>query len=326
MATPKVSISCITYNHASFLKDCFEGFLMQKTDFAFEILVHDDASTDGTTELIEEYTAKYPHLFFPIYQKENQYSKGMRSMMSHFNFPRARGEYIALCEGDDYWSDPHKLQLQIEEMQKHPDVDISFHPAYKLIDGKLESKLSNHVNHNTVFTMSEVILGGGGFCPTASLVFKSKIIKRIPNWVHSDAPVGDYFLQIFGAKTGGALYINKPMSVYRSGHAGSWVAGLKDSEKLKSYLKEMNLAMHKLCDDLEGQYFYDVNRAAAMMNYNVLKSQDFDLNYRKETYHSYQKYFTTKEVLMWHFVYSRFFLYKMIRAIKRFVPHLNKFK
>jgi glycosyltransferase involved in cell wall biosynthesis len=96
MSKPIVSISCITYNHAPFIRECLEGFLMQKTNFSFEILIHDDASTDGTKDIIEEYAAKYPELIFPIYQSENQYSKGVRGMMANFNFPRSRGKYIAL--------------------------------------------------------------------------------------------------------------------------------------------------------------------------------------------------------------------------------------
>src|SRR5690554_2985712 len=95
---PLVSISTITFNHAPYIRQCLDGFLMQKTDFAFEVLIHDDASTDGTEEIIREYEAKYPDIIKPLYEIENQYSKG-RSGSRTFNFPRAKGKYIALCEG-----------------------------------------------------------------------------------------------------------------------------------------------------------------------------------------------------------------------------------
>jgi len=124
MNLPLVSISCITYNQAAFICSCFDGFLSQITNFEFEILVHDDASTDGTKQIIEDYTAKYPNLFFPIYQSENQYSKGLRGIMVRFNFPRARGKYIALCEGDDYWIDPYKLQKQVDFLESNPDYGL----------------------------------------------------------------------------------------------------------------------------------------------------------------------------------------------------------
>ena len=108
MDKPLVSISCIAYNHESYIRQCLDGFLMQKTTFSFEILIHDDASTDNTTDIIREYERKYPDIIKPIYQKENQYSKGI-PISATFNWPRAKGKYIAMCEGDDYWTDPLKI-------------------------------------------------------------------------------------------------------------------------------------------------------------------------------------------------------------------------
>ena len=140
---PLVSISCITFNHAPYLRECFDGFLMQQTDFQFEVVVHDDASTDGTREVIEEYTAKYPNIFFPMYQTENQYSQGVRGMMARFNFPRCRGKYIALCEGDDYWTDPLKLQKQVDFLEENPE--------YSLVCGGFNSV-------NTITREQEVII------------------------------------------------------------------------------------------------------------------------------------------------------------------------
>jgi hypothetical protein len=232
-------------------------------------------------------------------------------------------KYVAICEGDDYWTDPLKLQLQIEEMQKYPNVDISFHPVQMLIDGKLGGTLSKHVNHTKLFTMSEVILGGGGFCPTSSLMVQSKVIEIISSWDFSDTPCGDYFLQIFGARRGGALYIDKVMSVYRSGHIGSWLARFKDSEEFISSLKKMNMAMCKLYDHLGGHYLYEVYRASAILSYNALKLQDVDRNYRKEIYNSHSKFFTLKERLLWYFVYSKSSVFKMIRVVKKHVRHLK---
>ncbi|GAB3712045.1 glycosyltransferase family 2 protein [Flavobacterium koreense] len=121
---PLVSISCITFNHARYLRECFDGFLMQQTNFAFEVVIHDDASTDETKAIIEEYTQKHPTIFYPMYQTENQYSKGVRGIMAKFNFPRCRGKYITLCEGDDYWTDPNKLQKQVDFLEANEDYAI----------------------------------------------------------------------------------------------------------------------------------------------------------------------------------------------------------
>ena len=112
--SPLVSITCLTYNHAPYLRQCLDGFVMQKTSFPIEILIYDDASEDGTQDIIREYERKYPDLIKPIYQTENQYSKGVKVEFV-YNYPRAKGKYIAFCEGDDYWTDPNKLQKQILE-------------------------------------------------------------------------------------------------------------------------------------------------------------------------------------------------------------------
>ena len=106
---PLVSIACITYNHENYIRDAIEGFLMQKTTFPVEIIIHDDASADNTAQIVKEYTDKNSDLFIPIFQTENQYSQGNKPL-ANFVFPRAKGKYIAICEGDDYWTDPYKLQ------------------------------------------------------------------------------------------------------------------------------------------------------------------------------------------------------------------------
>lgn len=124
MNQPLVSISCTTFNHAPFIRACLDGFLMQNTNFAFEIIIHDDASTDGTREIIEEYASKYPQIIFPLLQTENQYSKGVRGMMARFNFPRCKGKYIALCEGDDKWIDPLKLQKQVDFLESNLEYGL----------------------------------------------------------------------------------------------------------------------------------------------------------------------------------------------------------
>ena len=127
MQEPLVSICCITYNHAPYIKQCIEGFLMQQTTFPIEILIHDDCSTDGTTEIIRDYEKKYPDLIFPLYEEENQYQKGKASEIDFYNYKRARGKYIAYCEGDDYWTDPLKLQKQVDFMEANPDYSVCFH-------------------------------------------------------------------------------------------------------------------------------------------------------------------------------------------------------
>lgn len=122
---PLVSIICATYNHEAYIKDALEGFVMQKTSFPFEIIVHDDASTDNTASIIREYEARYPDLFITIYQTENQYSK-RNGDLSRIIFSAVRGKYIAYCEGDDYWTDPFKLQKQVDIVEKDPNCVLVY--------------------------------------------------------------------------------------------------------------------------------------------------------------------------------------------------------
>ena len=132
-----VSICCLTYNHAPFIRKALDGFLMQQppscvpqgakmSDWC-EILIHDDCSTDGTDEIIREYAANYPDLIFPLYEEENQYSRGGKGHMDFYNYNRAKGKYIAYCEGDDYWTAPNKLQKQVDFMESHPDYSVCWH-------------------------------------------------------------------------------------------------------------------------------------------------------------------------------------------------------
>ena len=125
---PLVSIRCLVYNHEPYLRQCLDGFVMQKTTFPFEAIVHDDASTDGSAAIIREYAEKYPDIIKPIYETENQFSKGgnfLSRIMNNATHPNSR--YIAVCEGDDYWTDPNKLQLQVDFLESHPDYYMTCH-------------------------------------------------------------------------------------------------------------------------------------------------------------------------------------------------------
>ena len=132
-----VSICCITYNHASFIRKALDGFLMQMPPSSVpkdakmcdwcEILIHDDCSTDGTDNIIREYASNYPDLIFPLYEDVNQFSQGKENVIDMYNYGRARGKYIAYCEGDDYWMDPQKLQKQVDFMEAHTDYSVCWH-------------------------------------------------------------------------------------------------------------------------------------------------------------------------------------------------------
>lgn len=213
-----VSICCITYNHAPYIRQCLDGFIMQKTNFKFEILIHDDASTDGTADIIREYEAKYPNILKPIYQTENQYSKG-KNISATYNWPRAVGKYVAMCEGDDYWTDPLKLQKQVDFLEGHPDFSMCFHRA----------KIKNECNANTSYARCEEIETKEYFAndmcpmwivPTASVVYRRQLVSTYPikhrDWFDS----GDIVLFETCAHVGRVWGMEDAMSVYRM-NAGS---------------------------------------------------------------------------------------------------------
>lgn len=215
---PLVSICCITYNHALYIKQAIEGFLMQKTSFTYEILIHDDASTDGTKEIIKGYEERFPNIIFPIYQTENQYSKGIRT--SYFNTKRAAGEYIALCEGDDYWTDPYKLQKQVDFLDKNPTCSMVFTGC----------EIHKYGVGKRVYTYPELrFLSASDYLKkelliaTASLLFVKSVIplSYSEDWmIRSFA--GDFILKNCSLIVGNIGHIPDITCVYNNGVPGSW--------------------------------------------------------------------------------------------------------
>ena len=239
--TPLVSICCITYNQAAYVGDALEGFLRQKTDFPFEVLIHDDASTDGTAEIIAGYAGRYPECVRPILQQVNQYSLGNIGVSGMFNFPRARGRYIAMCEGDDYWSDEHKLQLQVDYMEAHPDCSLCFHSArIELVQQAVTERQMRPYRQDRKVTPEEIIGKRSGY-PTASLLFRSEMVKDLPDY-YKNAPISDIPLQLMAANRGYGYYFDRAMCVYRLGGSASWTRMMKQGnyeEKQNRYYEEM---------------------------------------------------------------------------------------
>ncbi len=154
-----VSINCITFNHEKYIKEALESFLMQKTNFEYEILIHDDASTDNTADIIRKYEKKYPDIIKPIYQEENQYSKKV-NISKNFQYPRAKGKYIAICEGDDYWTDPNKLQKQVDFLESNPEfgfVHCNFDKLYNKT-GRIR-KSANYINAKRFSSQDQIFIG-----------------------------------------------------------------------------------------------------------------------------------------------------------------------
>jgi glycosyltransferase involved in cell wall biosynthesis len=238
---PIVSICCLTYNHEPYIKQCLDGFLMQ-TGVNFEVLIHDDASTDGTASLIKEYEAKYPEIIKPIYQTENQYSKGVRPTFK-FNFPRAKGEYIAFCEGDDYWTEPNKLQKQVDFLEANKDYVMCFTDRYFLNSriGKIVETPFFYKEEQKTFTLRNINI----YAPTLTRLFRN---IGIPD--HKNIIINDTVHLTWLANYGKLMYFREKTGVYRYNGlgAGTW-SSLKFSDKLKHQIRSQSDAV-KVAKDI----------------------------------------------------------------------------
>lgn len=237
-----VSICCITYNHEKFIRDAIDSFLMQKTNFQIEILIYDDASTDQTADIIREYEEKYSELIKPIYQNDNQYSKKVQ--VDRFNIDRAKGKYIALCEGDDFWTDPYKLQKQFDFMEAHPDYSLCVHAGSVVTANEKKLLCKNRTDRkNKTLSVEDIILIGGDFCLTNSMFYRSEYDRTRPNFFQILPDITDYHLAINLALQGKVYYMDEFMSAYRTGDQGSWtqrnLASL--AKKREHYRKVANM-------------------------------------------------------------------------------------
>jgi|GEM_PF-1289237 len=282
---PLVSICCAAYNHEKYIEDTLNGFLMQDVDFDYEILIHDDASTDNTAQIIRQYEKKYPDKIFPIYQIENQYSQGKK--YSDLNYERVKGKYVAICEGDDYWTDPLKLRLQIQAMEKNPTCEISFHSALsKNCLTNKETIIGKYDNKNSIIDINDVIIKKHDMIPTASCIVTKNVLQKVLEYksTRSYLTVGDLYFQIFGSLQGGAIYIDRIMSVYRHFTPQSW--SMSQDKSFDNQIKHL-LAMAKSYQELdaitENKYTKAFQQSTIKRLFSVTGYESFD-DFPKEFY------------------------------------------
>lgn len=218
-----VTIRCFTYNHEHYIRRCLEGFVMQITNFRFEAIVHDDASTDGTAAILREYADKYPDIIKPIYEIENQYSKKDGTLNRIMN-EHTHGKFAAMCEGDDYWTDPLKLQRQFDFLNMHDDY-VAVAENGIVINQMLNQEYLFSDKGERDLNLLE-ILESRQF-PTASVLLKKEILDMVYN--ENDSDVFDTFLWAYCLTIGKFKYLPKVSSVYLKGQQGITVS----TERLK---------------------------------------------------------------------------------------------
>lgn len=261
---PLVTVRCLVYNHEPYLRQCLDGFVMQKTDFPFEAIVHDDASTDNSAAIIREYAEKYPDIIKPIYESENQYRKGtIGKIMDNAISPFSK--YIAICEGDDYWTDPYKLQKQVDALEAHPECSICFAKVATITsDGNLQRRIHPSFSIPTIFELSDFVkweFGDSGWVfHTSCFLYRKNVIldyNEALNTKFKGFPHGDLIIQLHCLHHGKGYYIPDFVSCYRtlSGGYNSYVMNhvefaINENNKkiqgLKNYDNCTNFQFHSI--------------------------------------------------------------------------------
>ena len=287
-----VSVYCFAYNQEQYIRDALEGFVKQKTSFLYEVIVHDDASTDQTADIIREYAEKYPDIIKPIFQTDNQYSKGTK-MLREFILPVMKGRYIACCEGDDYWIDENKLQKQYDFMEQHPDCSLVVHWSKILYSdtGVIKDFAEYDQScHEPYILETEKILKRHLLFTTNSMFYRREHYE-INREIDEKVRRFDYVTKSLLATEGTVYVIPVYMSVYRFGSIGSWTRTVKrDPEKKIAHLEE-SIRFYKLlkahCRNLYDNTIDDVihRRQFEILlerrDFRGMKSPEFYADYKK---------------------------------------------
>ena len=265
-----VSICCLTYNHEKYIRQCLDGLIMQKTEFDFEILVHDDASSDATQSIINEYVVAYPNLIKPILQIRNQYSQGI-SPLRQILFPLVKGKYVALCEGDEYWTDPLKLQKQVNAMESDHSLAGCAHQSLVFYENGTPSHMFHHVKKQILKTKDLLDVR---LFHTASFLFKKEVLDYIKDF-NSSLYAGDRFLFLACSLKGNILYMPDVMCCYRKN-----AMGVTSRVSYSLHVLDLKVPEYFHNKDLKFPYY----RYLAFVH-RAIFSESLDISLKKYIYH-----------------------------------------
>jgi glycosyltransferase involved in cell wall biosynthesis len=250
---PLVSICCVTYNHERFIRDCLDGFIRQQTNFPFEVLIHEDASTDSTADIIREYEEKYPQLFRCVYQTENQFLK--QNVLLNILFKMAKGRYIALCEGDDYWIDPSKLQKQVDILRSDSGCILTFHNTLDITPEASTPKYSQGLKDR--FYIKDFV--NFFYARTVSMMFRNPE-QELPSQFQY-MRVADWPIAIWLMQFGSARYIPDVMAAYRIHNAGIYTRLSSSKKAIQVYesFRLLSQAMSKEHRPIVAEKLYELS-------------------------------------------------------------------
>lgn len=253
----KVSICCLVYNQAQYVEDMLRGIFMQKVNFDYEVIIHDDASTDGTIEILKKYKEKYGDIIELLLEEENQYSKGV-IISKNILYPCVKGKYMILLEGDDYWIYEGKLQAQYDLMEAHPEVSLCYHNALVYDEGRNMADLCICDQKTGYISDRDIICTTHGWYPTASLFCRASYLLEQPDLLPA---TGDEGIRTYMACRGKLYFINQAWSVYRQYLEGSFNARYCENiEIAKTYNKKLLryfISFNEYSDRRFEEYLYD---------------------------------------------------------------------
>jgi len=221
-STPTISVIVFVFNHEKYIERSLASIESQEIDANIEIIIHDDASTDGSQAIYRNFAQRSRHTVKIIRQPENKYSK--RISMWPDIIPACSGDFFALCDGDDFWISTEKLAHQLHGLMLMPNIDLTFHKVAR-VHYSTEAHTGYYGDYGDepkLFTAAAVIEGDGGCIPTASLMCRRGVLDTLPAWFFDQPPVEDYYIQVFGALKGGALYLPMCAAAYQEGDPQSW--------------------------------------------------------------------------------------------------------
>lgn len=309
-----VSILCLAYNHEKYIKFALESFINQKTNFKYEVIINDDCSTDNTRNIIEHYARKYPEIIKPIYQKENQYSKGKRLLIDIL-IPKASGKYFTICEGDDYWIDENKLQKQVDFLEKNQDFSLCVSNAAIVYEDNRKIGAIKTVDVSKELTCRDFIKGGGSFVATNTIMSLTKYAKNTPKYFE-DFSI-DYLWQIYLSSIGKTYCFVQEMAAYRRGTGDSWTNRMNKNPK--KYIEINNKLIYKLKEiNNELNYKYDKEIQERILHYEFINcklSEDYN-SLNKEPLKTYIKQLPKSEKVKLHIRKKMPHIFKLLRKIK----------
>ncbi|MGN0171110.1 MAG: glycosyltransferase family 2 protein [Lachnospiraceae bacterium] len=284
-----VSVVCLAYNHSKYIRKCLEGFVMQKTNFRYEVIIHDDCSTDDTADIIREFSDKYDFIV-PIFQEKNMYSQKI-SITNTFIKPLAYGKYIAVCEGDDCWIDDNKLQKQVDFLERNPDFSTCYHRVvYNDLKTRTKTVIPN-IDGDREYSVSEIIEGGALF-QLSSYMTRKEYYFDMPECFRANG-FGDIQRYIYGAINGRVMVLQDIMSQYNHGTDGSWTSQRDTISNKKKVLhqqdyKRMLVSVNEYYDNA---FEASIKRMIEKLDFSILVLQgDFNSARRYSTlWNEYRK-------------------------------------